>query len=177
MQASEPFFYDGLIFDQMNGIQSFVPTFLINFHRVDTQQDMEAYIQRVEAVAPRMQEAIEIASKGLAKGVISHTFALDGVIKQTNKVISGQPFDPSSEVDSDLWADIKSEISALQDAGTIDGQTAEELTADAKAALLGASYPPTKTSFSGRKMRAIERRKKSLVWVLSPMARPITTIA
>jgi uncharacterized protein (DUF885 family) len=68
MQASEPFFYDGLIFDQMNGIQSFVPTFLINFHRVDTQQDMEAYIQRVEAVAPRMQEAIEIASKGLAKG-------------------------------------------------------------------------------------------------------------
>lgn len=141
MQASEPFFYDGLIFDQMNGIQSFVPTFLINFHRVDTQQDMEAYIQRVEAVAPRMQEAIEIASKGLAKGVISHTFALDGVIKQTNKVISGQPFDPSSEVDSDLWADIKSEISALQDAGTIDGQTAEELTADAKAALLGSFLP------------------------------------
>lgn len=136
MQASEPFFYDDLVFDQMNGIQSFVPTFLINFHRVESAEDMAAYIQRIEAVAPRMQEAIENASKGLAKGVISHTFALEGVVKQTKQVISGQPFDPSSEADSDLWADIKSEISALQEAGTIDEKTAEKLSADAKTALI-----------------------------------------
>lgn len=136
MQASEPFFYDDLVFDQMNGIQSFVPTFLINFHRVESAEDMAAYIQRIEAVAPRMQEAIENASKGLAKGVISHTFALEGVVKQTKQVISGQPFDPSSEADSDLWADIKSEISALQEAGAIDEKTAEKLSADAKTALL-----------------------------------------
>ncbi len=136
MKASEPFFYDDLVFDQMNGIQSFVPTFLINFHRVDSQQDMEAYIERVAAVAPRMQEAIDTASKGLAKGVISHTFALEGVKQQTQKVISGQPFDPSSEADSDLWADMKSEITTLQEAGTIDEETAAKLTADAKIALL-----------------------------------------
>ena len=49
---------------------------------------MEAYIERVAAVAPRMQEAIDTASKGLAKGVISHTFALEGVKQQTQKVIS-----------------------------------------------------------------------------------------
>lgn len=141
MQASEPFFYDGLVFDQMNGIQSFVPTFLINFHRVETAEDMSAYIQRIEAVAPRMQEAIDNATKGLAKGVISHTFALEGVIRQARKVITGQPFDANSETDSDLWADIKNEISALQDAGTIDAQTAEKLTADAKVALLGNFLP------------------------------------
>ena len=44
MQESEQFFYNGLVFDQMNGIQSFVPTFLINFHRVETADDMRAYI-------------------------------------------------------------------------------------------------------------------------------------
>ena len=31
--ASAEYFYNGLSFDQMSGIQSFIPTFLINFHR------------------------------------------------------------------------------------------------------------------------------------------------
>ena len=141
MQASQAFFYDGLVFDQMNGIQSFVPTFLINFHQVDSPEDMSAYIQRIEAVAPRMAEAIEIASQGLAKGVISHGFALDGVLEQTRKVIAGQPFDAQSDSDSDLWADIKKEIAGLQEAQAIDAQAAKQLTEEAKTALLNHLLP------------------------------------
>ncbi len=141
MQASQAFFYDGLVFDQMNGIQSFVPTFLINFHQVDSPEDMSAYIQRIEAVAPRMAEAIKIASQGLAKGVISHGFALDGVLEQSRKVIAGQPFDAQSDTDSDLWADIKKEIAGLQEAQAIDAQAAKQLTEEAKTALLNDLLP------------------------------------
>jgi uncharacterized protein (DUF885 family) len=141
MQASAPFFYDGLVFDQMNGVQSFLPTFLINFHRVDEPADLDAYIKRIEAVAPRTQEAIDNAAKGLAKGVISPGFALEGVIEQSRKVISGQPFDATSDTDSDLWADLQTEIQTLLDAQKIDAQTAADLRAQAKTALLGKLMP------------------------------------
>ena len=47
-QAGIPYIYNGFTFDQMNGAQSFVPTFLINFHRVDDKSDMEAYVARIK---------------------------------------------------------------------------------------------------------------------------------
>src|SRR5690606_7818269 len=35
------------VFNQMQGAQSFLPTFLINFHKVDTEADYQAYIARL----------------------------------------------------------------------------------------------------------------------------------
>ena len=141
MQESEAFFYDGLVFDQMNGVQSFVPTFLINFHRVENADDMTAYIKRVKAVKPRMQEAIANAVKGAEKGVISPSFALDGTITQAQSIITGKPFDRNAEKDSDLWADMRQEVQTLLEAGTIDAIAAEQLTTQAKDALVNYLQP------------------------------------
>lgn len=141
MQESEAFFYDGLVFDQMNGVQSFVPTFLINFHRVDNADDMTAYIKRVKAVKPRMQEAIANAVKGAEKGVISPSFALDGTITQAQSIITGKPFESNAEKDSDLWADMRLEVQTLLEAGTIDAIAAEQLTTQAKDALVNYLQP------------------------------------
>ena len=141
MQESEAFFYDGLVFDQMNGVQSFVPTFLINFHRVENADDMTAYIKRVKAVKPRMQEAIANAVKGSEKGVISPSFALDGTITQAQSIITGKPFDRNAEKDSDLWADMRLEVQTLLEAGTIDAIAAEQLTTQAKDALVNYLQP------------------------------------
>lgn len=135
MRASEAFFYDDLVFDQMNGLQSFVPTFLINFHRVEDAADMSAYIRRVEAVGPRMQEAIANATAGSAKGVVSPAFALEGTIEQAQSIISGQPFDDAATNDSDLWADMQQEIQTLLEAGTIDGDASKMFTDQARTAL------------------------------------------
>ncbi len=141
MQESEAFFYDGLVFDQMNGVQSFVPTFLINFHRVENADDMTAYIKRVKAVKPRMQEAIANAVKGAEKGVISPSFALDGTITQAQSIITGKPFESNAEKDSDLWADMRQEVQTLLEAGTIDAIAAEQLTTQAKDALVNYLQP------------------------------------
>ena len=56
----------------MNGVQNFVPTFLINFHRVENADDMTAYIERVKAVKPRMEEAIANAVRGPEKALYRH---------------------------------------------------------------------------------------------------------
>lgn len=141
MQESKAFFYDGLVFDQMNGVQNFVPTFLINFHRVENADDMTAYIERVRAVKPRMEEAIANAVKAAGKGVVSPPFALDGTITQARSIITGKPFDTNAAKDSDLWADMRQEVKTLLEAGTIDSIAAEQLTAQAKDALINHLQP------------------------------------
>ena len=50
LAAGEAFRLNGYVFDQMNGAQSFIPTLLISFHKVETESDMLAYIARLETV-------------------------------------------------------------------------------------------------------------------------------
>ena len=139
--ASEKYFFNGLIFDQMNGIHSYVPTFLINFHTVESAEDFEALIARVNLVESRMAQAIEVAKKSSANGVIAPYFAMDGVIEQSEKIISGQPFDKEADFDNALWADMKRDLAALVDANVIDNAVAVDLEARAQAALLDSFGP------------------------------------
>ena len=141
MLKAEPFFYSGLTFDQMNGVQNFLPTFLINIHKVDNAADMQAYIARVKAVALRMNESLDNAKRSSALGVTSPGFALQGVIQQSNAIITGAPFtshEPGDApvADSAIWADMKQEIAALIDAAEITQPQADALLANARLALL-----------------------------------------
>jgi uncharacterized protein (DUF885 family) len=139
--ASEQYFFNGLIFDQMNGIHSYVPTFLINFHTVESAEDFEALIARVNLVESRMADAIEVARKSSANGVIAPYFAMDGVIEQSEKIISGQPFDQEADFDNALWADMKRDLAGLVEAGVIDNAAATSLEARAQDALLNSFGP------------------------------------
>ncbi len=134
-QAEEgmQYFYNGFTFDQMNGAQSFLPTVLIQFHRVDNEVDMEAYISRISEGARAGNQLLEIAKESASRGVETPDFALEGVIDQSRKVITGAPFTDGDA--SDLWADVQMEISNLQEAGEIDEARAEELMAAAETAL------------------------------------------
>ena len=138
--AALPYLYNGFTFDQMNGPQGFLPTFLISFHRVDDKSDMEAYISRIRDVSPRIKELLDIAQKASDMGVQTPGFALEGVSEQSQAVITGAPFDESDR-DSDLWADIKSEIATLEENEAITGEEAVQLRLEAKAALLEAFQP------------------------------------
>ena len=138
--AATPFRYNGYTFDQMNGAQSFLPTFLMNFHQVDTPEDMTAYISRIGEGARALREGIQQAKDSAAKGVHAPVFAYEGVIEQSQKIITGAPFTDGD--DSALFGDIKTELAALvtaeklsqEDADTMQAQAAEALNGDFKAA-------------------------------------------
>ena len=49
-RAGMAFIGNGYPFDQMNGAQSFVPTFLINFHKVEDEKDFLPYVARLQTV-------------------------------------------------------------------------------------------------------------------------------
>ena len=135
-QAEEgmQYFYNGFTFDQMNGAQSFLPTVLIQFHRVDSEADMEAYISRISAGARAGAQLLDIAKESATRGVETPDFALEGVIEQSRKVITGAPFTEGEP--SDLWADIEMEIGKLVENGDIDEARADELREAAETALI-----------------------------------------
>lgn len=128
------YFYNGFTFDQMNGAQSFLPTILIQFHRVDNADDMEAYISRISEGARAGDQLVAIAKESASRGVETPDFALEGVIDQAQKVITGAPFTDGEP--SDLWADVEMELSNLTEAGEIDEARADELREAARTALV-----------------------------------------
>ncbi len=129
-----PFLGDGYAFDQMNGAQSFLPTVLINFHKVEEESDYTAYISRLKAIGRAFDQLLERARKSAGQGVRPPKFAYEGVIDQSRKVISGAPF--SAGKDSSIWADAQAKADALAKSGKIDAGRAASLKEEARKALL-----------------------------------------
>jgi uncharacterized protein (DUF885 family) len=112
-------------FTQMQGLQSMLPTVMINFHRVDDRNDMEAYIKRIAGMSRALNQATDRAQAYAEKGVRPPRFAYEGVLDQAQKVITGMPFDDSD--DSAIWEDIKRKIGTLVEAGEISSEDAKTL--------------------------------------------------
>lgn len=121
--------YHGYIFDQMNGLQSRIPAFLINTHRVETVADAEAYVSRLQGVAERVDQAIAMATESERRGILPPKFVFPYVVSDARNVITGAPFSGATQGaagDSPLWADFKAKVGALQ---TDDATRARLLTA------------------------------------------------
>ncbi|MDO9478595.1 MAG: DUF885 domain-containing protein, partial [Pseudohongiella sp.] len=125
---------NGLTFEQMNGAQSFLPTFLISFHTVEEAADVDALISRIREAARGLDQLIARAEESAQLGVITPGFALDGVIQQAQNVITGTPFTEGG--DSALWSDVKTDVQALVTAGSLDQLRADELLEQARTAMM-----------------------------------------
>ena len=129
-----PFLLNGYPFDQMSGMQNLVPTFLINFHKVDDEKDYLAYVSRLQKVPVAFDQLLERARASSAQNIRPPKFAWEGVIDQSKKVVTGAPF--SAGADSALWADAQAKADALVKDGKITAERAAELKEQAKKALL-----------------------------------------
>lgn len=128
------------VFTQMQGIQAFAAQFLINFHKVDEESDMQAYNTRIDGISTAISVLLKSAQDNANYGVRPPRFAYDGVIEQATALITGAPFS-ESETDSALWADAKRKIAALVEAKKIDQARADELQAQTKKALMERFLP------------------------------------
>ncbi|MDG2175540.1 MAG: DUF885 domain-containing protein [Gammaproteobacteria bacterium] len=129
------------LFEQMNGNHSLFPTFMINYHKVDTLSDMQAYIARLRQVDHALGQELEKARSNAERGVRAPMFAYEIVIDEARKIISGVPFGDQVENESAVWADSMAKISALVEAGEVDTAMAETLTDQVRSALLEGYQP------------------------------------
>lgn len=128
------------VFHQMMGIHAQLPGFLINFHKVDSIGDMQAYISRISQTERVMNQLLDRAKKQAAIGILPPRFSFEIVLKQCKDILAGTPFD-ESETPSAIWKDIQNKIQGLMDAGDIDEVMAEDLQNEAKNTLLNQFRP------------------------------------
>jgi uncharacterized protein (DUF885 family) len=145
MQAERavPFRGNAYIFEQMNAVQGFFPQLLIAFHSVENAADMDQYISRIGESARALRQLLVLSKHNATEGVRPPKFSYGFVIDASTKIITGAPFDETGK-DSDVWADFKAKIEALQKKGAIDAARAKSMTDAARAAFSG----PFKAAYS-----------------------------
>ena len=128
------------VFDQMTGLHTRLPSMLINFHKVDSLEDMQAYVNRIEGTARAINQLVDRAKSQASKDILPPRFALETVLKQSKAIVTGQPFQ-DSEVNSPLYDDMLRKTDSLLAQNKIDDQQAKELKTASKEMLLKVFQP------------------------------------
>lgn len=130
----------GYVFDQMTGIHTQLPSMLINLHKVDSLEDMQAYVNRIQGTARAIDQLVDRAKSQASKDILPPRFALETVLKQSKAIVTGQPFQ-DSEVNSALYGDMLRKTDSLLAQNKIDDQQAEKLKTASKEMLLKVFQP------------------------------------
>src|SRR5690606_27103556 len=109
--ANQPFWDYSYFASELGGPEAQFPTFLINQHKVDSEQDMRDYITRIGGISTALGQMLVRAQDSAKAGVRPPRFAYDLAIERAQKVTSGQPFGDGD--DAPLMADAKKKIAAL----------------------------------------------------------------
>ncbi|MEP4051921.1 MAG: DUF885 domain-containing protein [Litorimonas sp.] len=123
------------VFSHMSGPHTGLPSFLINYAKVEYVKGAEDYISRLRAVKTYLGQAQARAEAQFESGVTMPKFVYAKVGGAARNVISGAPFEDGD--DSPLWSDIQAKIGKLET--TQDKKDA--LLEDAKDALLTSVQP------------------------------------
>ncbi len=120
------------VVDQFNGQFANPLTLLQNAHKIDTQQDAEDYIARLNGVEPLMAEMVAKLQDRAELGVIPPAFSFPAMLTDISNIVAGAPID-DSENEHPLYADFKQKVAAL----TIADNDKSRLIAAAEAAIQG----------------------------------------
>ncbi|QCB55637.1 DUF885 domain-containing protein [Sphingopyxis sp. PAMC25046] len=96
------------VMTQMGGVHTRVPSTLTNSHPIMNKADAEAYIKRLDAVAPLMAQAVERMGTQEAKGIRPPRFVYGLVIEPCLNLLKGAPF--AGEGDSPILADFRGKV-------------------------------------------------------------------
>ncbi|MEQ5788091.1 DUF885 domain-containing protein [Erythrobacter sp. NFXS35] len=75
------------IFDQMNGAQSRLPAFLINIHRVASEGDALAYVERIAGMGPQLDALTAESRERAARGVMPPRWVYPYVISDIRNLL------------------------------------------------------------------------------------------
>ncbi|MFZ9965808.1 MAG: DUF885 domain-containing protein [Steroidobacteraceae bacterium] len=126
-----PWRLHGYVFDHRSGPHSWAPAFLINTHRVESEQDARDYVSRLRGILVLVADALERASRAEEQGILPPRWVFPQIVDGARNVITGRPFDDSA-ADSPLLADFRTKLGRLQ----LDEAQAAALMASAERAML-----------------------------------------
>lgn len=122
--------------NQMGGVHSQVPSFLINIHQIADESDAKAYISRLNGVEKLFRQALDQVAVRADKGILPPAFTFELVLGASRNVITGRPF-ADSDSDSTLLQDFRSKVERLD----IDDEARQALIDEATTALVDVVKP------------------------------------
>ncbi len=114
--------------NQMFGLQSQVPAFLINMHRITSLSDAQAYIARLQKVDELFEQSLAELSIREEKGIIPPTFVFAHVLRDARNILN----------DTSIIDDFKSKIEKVEE---IDRKTLMNLVLEAEKAIRDSVVP------------------------------------
>ncbi len=100
--------------NQMGGLHTDVPTFLINVHLVETKSDAEAYISRLIGMDKLFAQLVDNLRLREAKNIIPPKFVFPYVLNDCKNMTSGIPYDKSGSINP-LMEDFSKKVNAIKE--------------------------------------------------------------
>lgn len=122
--------------NQMFGIHSRVPSFLINMHQITDKSDAEAYISRLNGVDDMFDQVIEGLKERESAGIVPPKFVFPRALESSKNILMGLPFEPDNK-QSTLLEDFAAKVDKLD----IPEEEKKALIQKAEAALLASVKP------------------------------------
>ena len=97
----------------MTGIHTGVATVLIRLHRIETVDDANDYIKRLQGVTELFDQLIDGLQARAEKSIIAPQFVYQQAVENSQAIVAGQPFAETGSVDSPLLADFNRKLENL----------------------------------------------------------------
>lgn len=121
--------YHSYPINQMRGVHTMIPSFLINQHLIADSAEAQAYIGRIAHTTGVIDQLLEQLKVREEKGIVPPKFVFPLVLKAIDNIISGAPF--SEGDDSTILADFSQKVRAIN----LPADETDKLIADARSAL------------------------------------------
>ncbi|MEX2489882.1 MAG: DUF885 domain-containing protein, partial [Pseudomonadales bacterium] len=99
--------------NQMFGVQSALPAFLINTHPGRNVTDLENYIQRLQGIEDYLDQVIQVLQDQEERGITPPNFVYDHALDDCKNVLTGAPFD-APDTDSPLFKNFQEKVRRLE---------------------------------------------------------------
>ncbi|MDG1752257.1 MAG: DUF885 domain-containing protein [Thalassotalea sp.] len=98
--------------NQMFGLHSQIPAFLINQHSISSEKEAQDYISRVKGTEKLLAQLVDNLKLREERGIIAPKFVFEHVIRDSNNIITGAPFDKGEA--STVLADFTRKVTKLE---------------------------------------------------------------
>lgn len=123
--------------NQMGGMHSEIPAFLINMHSINNLADAEAYIARLAGINSLFDQLVENLKIREEKNIIPPKFVFPYVTADCKNIIAGAPFD-NAKTPNPLLEDFTTKVNELKE---LDEATKKSLITKANEALVTSVKP------------------------------------
>mgnify|MGYP001383489517 CR=1 FL=1 len=146
--------------NQMRGMHSGIPSFLINQHLIANLEEAQAYIARINGVPVLIADVIKDLRIRQENGILAPQFAFTHSVRDSQNIIAG--IDDDSAAENPLVTDFNSKIAGLE----IDGAVKAELREQLAKALLEQLAPAYRTLVQALNEMAEQAEGNFGVWRL-----------